>query len=372
VKTENILTVDPPRVMNPSKEGRDASGALKMPSNSKAQSDSRIKELGRKARERLEAENQKRREVVCLDTSALPKPPPSLAPSKKKKNPRNRQSVNDNNDNKTNTNVKTVNVPTIPTATSSIVCLQGFPDDVATVGHVKRFLSGIDALVVYVPLFQIHIENNDQSLKDTNHGKKRKRKRNIVATNDGSVLVRLPSPSIAALAVARSGEPAVGIENDNHSQEERLKIRVSEVLSNVFEELQSLLIAGWKGATFKDIRSSVLTALHPSVEPILRYYYQSFLQEHQEESSVENGEMVQHIPGLRKGDLDQEQQYDKAREERIRNLRDGIRYQLPFLDFQNDSDPVAYLSREAVSLLETRRLEPLRSDRIRRFRLAYL
>eukprot|EP00977_Amphora_coffeiformis_P003114 scaffold581_cov169-Amphora_coffeaeformis.AAC.4 len=335
------------------------------------QSDSRIKELGRKARERLEAENQKRPEVVCLDTSALPKPPPP--PSQAPSNHRKRQSTKNTDGDKTDANVKAVNAPNIPTATSSIVCLQGFPDDVATTGHVKRFLSGIDALIVYVPLFKIRIESNNETWEDIKHEKKRKRRSTVMATDDGAVLVRLASPSIATLAVARSGEPAVGIGDSDDSQKEKIKIVVSEVPSNVFEKLQSLLITGWKSVTFGDIRSTVLAALHPAVEPILRHYYHGFLQtrERNISRSIENIETVS-IPGLRKGDLDEAQPCDKTSEERIQNLRDEIQYQLPFLDFENDPDPVAYLSREAVLLLETRRLEPLRSDRIRQFRLAYL
>ena len=340
--------------------------------SSKKQSDSRIKELGRKARERLEAENQKRPEVVCLDKSVLPKPPPPLSPAPSK-NPRKQQSVKKIDDTKTDSNVKTVNVPSIRTATSSIVCLQGFPDDVATLGHVKRFLSGIDVLAVYVPLFKIRVENNDESLKDNESGKKRKRRSTVVAADDGSVLVRLPSPSIAALAVARSGEPAVGIRDNEYSQEKELQIFVSEVPSSVFEKLQSLLITGWKGVAFGDIRSSVLAVLHPAVEPILRHYYQSFLQtrETKNSRSIENIKTVD-IPGLRKGDLDEAQPCDKTGEERIGNLRDEIQYQLPFLDFENEPDPAAYLSREAVLLLETRRLEPLRWGRIRQFRRTFL
>lgn len=310
-----------------------------------------LKVLGSKVRKRLQDELKKRRFIVRLDDSTegvdtLPLPPVPLPATRKRartseRSPSQEKTASSTSD-KHGSSAAEVKVPA-----SAVVALYGFPLDQTTVGHVRRFLSGLDVLAVYVPLVQLNKEKGDIP-----------------------VLARLGSPVVANLALARSGEPAVGWE------EAKQEIAIRVVSS---PNTPQLWVKAKKGVTLQELRQKVKAALHPAVPPLLQHHTQEILEPKRKRKKFLSDSTVHRsrhstIPGLGKDDLlhcighsnDSKSLQDSI--QRIQNLMDEIMYQLPFLHLQATDCNLSHLTATALQVLKDQ-LTVLQRHQVRQFRL---
>ena len=310
-----------------------------------------VKELGRKARERLQEERAKRREIVRLDDAAkdaLPPPPRAAAPWQANRK-RQRQELSLEAFDETNATTEPSPPPNteataVKLPSSSLVGLSGFPNSQTTVAHVRRFLSGLDVLQIWIP-----ISPNIQ-VRDNN--------RRYESTWTTTLWVRLGSPAIAALAVQRSGE-SITIEQQEFSIEARA------MPLNFWDKMQTVLmdVTMQRGSCMEELRQNIVQrdVHHPAVAPVLLRNFCHCIGHDKKLKRIirmKNDESVdaKSIPGLEDGDLvpNDKKNRDQSKKsmERIVALRDVLYYQLPWVDHQQDQWPGAKLVAAAIQVLE--------------------
>jgi hypothetical protein len=221
-----------------------------------------IKDLGKKAKARLEEEKLKRPEIVILDS--MPEENPgstkrqrkSLIPKRDKAKPTPRQTKK----RKLNTSSPKLraagetnrlidywmpDVSRIPTYAkeirSTIVQLHGAPLG-CTVEHIKRFFKGLEPERVfvllrnsaYIPMFDATTDNSYSTMERCG--------------NDMRVFVKFAASPTAALATERSGE-AIVLDHDESSDLKGATVAVTQVSKNVgsvlLERLVSTSIERW-------------------------------------------------------------------------------------------------------------------------------
>lgn len=345
-----------------------------------------VKELGRKARQRLQEELQKRPGIVRLDTA--PTKTAAKSPTPPQTSPRQKNSVKAA---VASTSKKHVALTPAPCA---VVRLSGFPAATTTPGHVKRFLSGVDVLRLYLPLVDNTEQQQQQPPQQQQAQKKRKRgssKQHKEMKNDNTLTVfcQTESPAIAALALQRSGEPAVGFPDD----EEEITISVTDVtplvlqyMQDVFNNVACFADKNNKSLTLTEILQETINALHPAVQPLLQHHL--IQQQHQTaaRSSLLSDTTTNtiHVPGLKDGDMDPNNNDTEASRTRLETLADELRYHLPWVDLSSSSsssssksstltlfDPKAHLTGAAVQVLQAL-LDGRERKRVQQFRQAFL
>ena len=306
-------------------------------------------ELGRKTRERLQQELKQRREIVRLEATHLPTPPPESRKRPRLSAAKGRRE-DDNDDNAPEAAAKaptaaTAATTTLPlTASSCFVALHGWDPSVTTVPHVKRFLRGLHVLAVYVS----------------------------VANNSDCVWVRLESPAVAALAVARSGE-TIRLEKDTEHAIDVTSLQVPD-----WEDLEpTLVVVRQTIVTIAKLREAIQSALHPAVLPLL--LHQQVGQTKHPDNNSNNPSNLHgriRIPGLQKCDLDEiridaDNTALDDRWKRLVTLRDDLEYAVPLLDLTcPHQDPVTHLTHSALQTIQ-QHVTRVQQARVRVYRQKY-
>ena len=206
--------------------------------------------------------------------------------------------------------------------------------------------------------------------------------------------MQLASPAIAALALARSGEPAVGLavspsdgvhddndDNDDAAQDE-YAITVCDVTPDILRNIENTFVDTafyGKALLLVEMRHETLQDLHPAVYPILQRNLQQA--KHKSSRIATTTSHKIHIPGLKDVDWevpnhdnenDCSDNLDAASRSRTRleNLLDELQYHLPWVDLSFDAssfDPKGHLTRTAVQVLQTK-LDKWKHWQVQQFR----
>jgi hypothetical protein len=232
------------------------SGATSSQQRLVVQPSKEIKDLGKKAKARLEEEKLKRPEIVILDSMPVENPeatkrrPKSLIPKRDKPKPTPRQTKK----RKLNTSSPKQraagetnrliddwmpDVSRIPTYAkeirSTVVQLHGVPLG-CTVEHIKRFFKGLEPERVFVLLRnQAHIPMFDATTDYYYSTMER-------CENDIRVFVKFTASPTAALATERSGE-AIVLDHDESSDLKGANVAVTQVSKEIGAVLLEILVS---------------------------------------------------------------------------------------------------------------------------------
>jgi hypothetical protein len=290
---------------------------------------SRLKELGRRARDRLQEERDKRREIVHLNETLLPpkNPPRQSIDGPAKKRPKSVVAA-------------TVTSPPVSspaeTASTPWVRATRFPPE-ASVLHVKQFFRGLDVLQL---MWNAVVQQNKSEKSQS---------------STFCLWVRFPSAVVATLALARSSE-RIAVETRHTT------IDVLAVSADEYTRVKDILVdASWwwnkqgkPDTSFGEMRATLSGDLHPAVLPLLSA------------KTRKDKFRMEDIPGW--ADL-RRHSNPPDMTMCLRKLKEELEHPLPF--GLTPTDPTVTLTAAAIHVLQTR-LDQLDRQALRDYRLSFL